>query len=300
MNYTTLFPKLLQRLPNIQEKDLCYNYQKSNNYNKNNLNVYLPQGKKLLLWFLKYDNNHYSILVEINEKNKNIEKCYFQYSCFKEELTSGCGTILWCTKIDHEISLNKILYYMGKQYTKKYVLEHINDMKYMLTHSIKNIKSPSFVQFKLPIVSSNKNYIFQASSLNYTVYSIITQNNYNIPLHGFIANFQVHVEDHLKDMYTLYILNNQNELEFYQYAFINDFKTSSFMKNIFRIKHKNYKEIEFEDVKQSDDDVTECEKHMILSCLYIPDMKKWKPYKVSYKKYIDLIKKIKFIENKKY
>ena len=30
MNYTTLFPKLLQRLPDVQEKDLCYNYQKSN------------------------------------------------------------------------------------------------------------------------------------------------------------------------------------------------------------------------------------------------------------------------------
>ena len=63
---------------------------------------------------------------------------------------------------------------------------------------------------------------------------------------------------------------------------------------------ENGEEIEFEDVKQSDDDVTECEKHMILSCLYITDMKKWKPYKVSYKKYIDSIKKIKFIENKKY
>lgn len=298
MNYTTLFPNLIKISPEIKSSDLCYNYQKSNNYNKN-LNIYLPQGKKLVLWFLKYDNKPYSILMEINEQNNKIEKCYFQYTCFKEELTNGCGTLLWCTKIENELSLNKIIYYMGEKYKKKLILENLNDIKYMLDNYTKNINNSEFIQFKIPIISSNKNFINEASCLNYNVYSIISQNNYIIPFHNYMCNFSVSVIDHLKDIYSLSCINN-DELEIYCNAFINDFKTSRFLKDVFKIKNKDYTEIEF-----SDNDSDDCSQDIIyddkiITCIFIPDLKKWKPYKTSYKKYIDNYKKIKYIENKKY
>ena len=298
MNYTTLFPNLIKLSPEIKSDDLCYNYQKSNNYNKN-LNVYLPQGKKLILWFLKYDNKPYSILMEINEKNNKIEKCYFQYTCFKEELTNGCGTLLWCTKIDNELSLNKIIYYMGEKYKKKLILDNLNDIKYMLDNYTKNIKNSEFIQFKIPIISSNKNFVNEASCLNYNVYSIISQNNFIIPFHNFMCNFSVTVIDHLKDIYGLSCINH-DKLEFYSNAFINDFKTSRFLKELFKIKNKNYTEIEFSDNEEEDNIDDDNYEDIIISCIYIPDLKKWKPYKKCYKKYIDNYKKIKYIENKKY
>ena len=50
MNYSTLFPEMVKSLPKFEEKDMCYHYQQKNNDNKN-MKVYIPSGKKILLWF---------------------------------------------------------------------------------------------------------------------------------------------------------------------------------------------------------------------------------------------------------
>ena len=250
MNYTTLFPNLLQRLPKIDFKDVCYNYQKSNNYNKTT-KIYLPAGKKLLLWFLKYKKQTYSILIEVNERENKMNKCSFQYLSFKPELTNGCGTIFWCTKINNELSLNKIIYYMGNKYKKQLILDNINDIKYLLENYINNIKHSTLLQLKIPIISNFQNYIYEASCLNYNVYQILTSNNYTINMNSYLANFKVVVVNHLKDIYELHCYNHDNELIKYNGAFINDIKTSQFLKNIFNIKHNHYKEIELSDDEDS-------------------------------------------------
>ena len=81
-------------------------------------------------------------------------------------------------------------------------------------------------------------------------------------------------------------------------AYVNDLKTSVFLKKLFQPSQKNYQNIEFSD------DEGEHEKRVAhtsfrISCVYLPRQKAWKPYKIVRGR-IDFVSKIKFIENKKY
>ena len=126
MNYSTLFPEMLKQVPRIKREDMCYHYQYQDNDN-NHTKLYIPSGKRLLLWFLNFNEKNYSVILEFNDKTEKIEQCYFQYMSFKPELTEGCGTLLWCTKINKQFCLNKIIYWMGNKYTKyKYTVRLIH------------------------------------------------------------------------------------------------------------------------------------------------------------------------------
>ena len=61
MNYTNLFPEMLKQLPVVRKQDVCYHYQRRENHNNDNnknnkLKLFLPYGKKMLLWFVNYDS----------------------------------------------------------------------------------------------------------------------------------------------------------------------------------------------------------------------------------------------------
>ena len=172
MNYDTLFPQILKKIPTIKEKDLCYHYQKQNNDNKK-IHIFCPQGKKMLLWFLTFNEKKYSILLEYDIHKKKIYKCYFQYLSFKPELTNNSGTLIYCTKFQNEVCLQKIVYLMGKKYEKQNVSEHMYELKYILENYIHQLYQPHFISLKLPIMTNSDNLILQVSGLPYSVYSIM-------------------------------------------------------------------------------------------------------------------------------
>jgi hypothetical protein len=292
MNYSTLFPNILKKMPDIKDKDLCYNYEKNNT-----LKLYMPSGKKMILWFIKHDNKLYSLLIDM-EHNKRV---YFKYIPFKCELTNGCGSIFWVTQIKNQLCLNKILYLYGNKYEKKRIIEHMNEIKYILDDKINyNSNTNLFMELKMPVMSNDKNYIYVACSLTYAVYNILTTNNYSISLKEYSAVFDIICLDYKKDNYKLYI----NDKE-YCSAFVNDMKTSHFLKEIFKTPYKNYKKIELSDDENDENDENEeNEKNNEINkrvlCVYIPNLCKWKPIKEVKYKNIDNIKRIKYIENKKY
>ena len=127
--------------------------------------------------------------------------------------------------------------------------------------------------------------------------------NYQIILHGFCANFQLRCEDVKKGIFTLQVKNKQNELVSYGSACVNDIKTTYLCRSIFLRKTKTYLSIEYSDDESDESDESECENvkrnEVTMMCVFIPSLKKWKPYKKTYK-HVDTIQKIKFIENKKY
>ena len=77
----------------------------------------------------------------------------------------------------------------------------------------------------------------------------------------------------LEDVYNLHCLNENNENTFYSTALVNDFKTSHFLKKLFYKYKKNYKDIEFSDIEEEENT-----NDLYVSCLYIQEFKKWKPY----------------------
>ena len=50
-------------MPSINNNDICYHYQRNNNDNKKT-HIFIPQGKQMILWFVKYNKQNYSILLE--------------------------------------------------------------------------------------------------------------------------------------------------------------------------------------------------------------------------------------------
>jgi hypothetical protein len=129
---------------------------------------------------------------------------------------------------------------------------------------------------------SNSKVILECSNLPYQVYGIlqIDQNRPKlITLHYLFGHFNIK-KDSLEDVYNLYSLNEKKELVLYSTALVNDFKTSHFLKKLFRIK-TTYKNIEFSDEENENKNDSNIEPHSYdkyVSCIYIHEFKKWKPY----------------------
>ena len=296
MNYSTLFPEMLKTVPRLKKEDMCYHYQRQDNDN-NHTKIYLPSGKRLVLWFLRFKGKYYSILLEFDEKKEQIHQCYFQYLSFKKELTNGCGTLIWCTKINRQFCLNKIIYWMGKKYTKPKCFSHMDDLKYMLENYIHSMSYGTFFTLRLPIMGRGSNVLFEAYSLPYDVYCVMSSTNYQLRLKEFMAIFRLEEIDAHKDIYQLSCLHKDENTCVYGNAFVNDLKTSVFLKQLFLPRQKNYNTIEYSDDEK--ETVNDKKRSHVIQCVYLPKQNKWKPYRRSRSK-IDYVSKIKFIENKKY
>tara|TARA_Y100000389_G_scaffold148056_1_gene147072 strand:- start:1043 stop:1981 length:939 start_codon:yes stop_codon:yes gene_type:complete len=303
MNYSILFKNILKIIPPINKTDFLYNYQRNNYKEKNdkNTNVYMPSGKKMILWFLKYDNNYYSLLLEV-DNNIKITKCHFQYLSFKEILTNGCGTLLWVTKLNNQLSLNKIIYYQGEKYKKNLIKYNMYDIKYLLEQYIYNIRNSIFIQLKIPYISNNEDYLHEISVLHYNVYSVINfSNNYNYFIKPITSVFKLIEINSNNDIYHLYCKKNNN-IVYYDTALVNDTNTSNNIKNNLNIKYKNYIDVEYSDDESCEDKLNKeynsnndevSYKSALYNCIYIPKKNKWKPYKkADYKAYIDNIEDI--------
>jgi hypothetical protein len=260
--------KLIPLFPKINK----INYDVTNHLTKN-MCLFIPKGPKLFAWFTYYNNQ--CICVFYNPDQSQI---FTNYVCFKEELT---GTILYGTLIDNQFVCETIHLYKNESIGGNF-LSKLNIIKEILQFYIKDSDLPS-ISFKLPQMSNSK-VILECSNLPYQVYGILqidSRPKIAILSHLF-GHFQIK-KDSLEDVYNLYALNEKNELTLYSTALVNDFKTSHFLKKLFRIK-TTYKNVEFSD---SDEDETNVpkdiltikqEREIYVSCIYIHEFKKWKPY----------------------
>ena len=228
--------------------------------------LFIPKGPKLFAWFTYYNNQSICLFY-----NQDQAKIFTKYVCFKEELS--LGTILYGTLVDNNFVCETIHLYKNESVGGNYV-NRLNIMKELLKFSIKDSHLES-ISFKLPQMTSTK-ILLECSNLPYQVYGILQIDNRPkmIILHHLFGHFGIK-KDSLEDVYNLYSLNENNELVLYSTALVNDFKTNHFLKKIFNIK-KTYKNIEFSD----DEDIieNENEKDICVSCIYIHEFKKWKPY----------------------
>ena len=283
--------KLIPLFPKINK----INYDVINHLNPKNTCLFIPKGPKLFAWFTYYNNK--SICIFYNQD----QKIFTKYVSFKEELS--LGTILYGTLIDNHFVCETIHLYKNEIVGGNY-LTKLNLMKDILKCDIRDSEFEHQVSFKLPQMSNSK-VLLECSNLPYNVYGILQIDNRPkmIILSHLFGHFHIKKDESLEDVYNLFTLN-ENKYVFYSTALVNDFKTSHFLKKLFRIK-TTYKNIEFENEdletngsnwSNSSNELKDL-KDIFVSCIYIHEFKKWKPY-ISKQGEIDSTKTIVFKEKK--
>ena len=270
--------KLIQFFPKIN----LIQYDLTSHLTKTGTCLFIPKGPKLFAWFTYYNNQ--SICLFYNQEQNKI---FTKYCSYKEELS--LGTIVYGTLVDNYFVCESIYLYKNQTIGGNF-MNRLNILKDLLKFSIKDTDIQNSISFKLPQMSNqtniNSKVLLECSNLPYQVYGIlqIDQNRPKIiVLHHLFGHFNIK-KDSLEDVYNLYTLNEKKESVIYSTALVNDFKTSNFLKKLFRIK-TTYKNIECSDEENDnlkDSDLSLETSHMDIeknvSCIYIHEFKKWKPY----------------------
>lgn len=293
MNYSVLYPKVLNNLPEFNKDDLFLNPIQETS----KINVYVPYGRKHVLWITKLNQEKYCFLIELHQNKPKSVK--FKYASFKDELTTGKGTLIYGTLVNNnEFCCEKIIYNNGIKDKNKSFMINLDNMKLMIEYYFKNIDVEYFLKIKLPYINQGINPILDASNLAYRVYQIKQNNNHYINMLNVSCVFRIEPEDIIKDVYELYYYDS-NQYKKYDNALVNDFKTSCLLNKYFNKKLKNYKNIEYSDDENEEENLQPTIKEFgIISCVYIPHIKKWKPYYFVNNTNISNYKDIKNIENK--
>ena len=316
--------EIIKKIPKI---NIFNDINKCKNINEKGVKVYIPYGKKYLAWFTKYDGKCCCILIKYikqYDKEKGCNKFTMTnprlvFSCFKDILTLGIGTIFYGTIYDNtNFIIEQTPYLKGEQNNINNFYDNIDFSKNVISDYIKNVDLNNIkinnINFYLPTMSYSRQPFLESSTINYMTYQIVDSNSKYIILHNMILDFKV-TNTQQNDVYNLYT-NDNNKTVFFDTAFINDFKTSHIMNMKFKekkgkFKYRNYIDNEMSDYE--DDEVPYItideknnndifvEKELTISCLYIPEKNKWKPYKFDKNIGISATKeKIRNIINKKY
>lgn len=271
----------------------------------------IPNGNKCFAWFTTYKRDNVCFIVDINTKNIRSVVCSFHNSL-------SCGTIFYGTLFKYKNSqcfcMEDIYFYKGYECIKKSYLDKLSLFKKILSTEItQTALNSQFVIFGLPLIMQDfRSLLREIEILPYKItqikfYSsrlthsgnIYTMNYYKSSsnksslmsqntLHLSNAIFKI-TPDIQNDIYNLFLYKNGHE-EFYDIAFIPDYKTSVMMNNLFR----NIKENKNLDALEESDDEDEFEnenndKYVYLDrsfkmhCEYNPKFKKWIPISLANK-----------------
>lgn len=287
----TNFPRIKLSYENILHKKVF----------KFDLLLAVPEGIKCFVWFTT--ENNLNVCYSLELLDNTITKIKREYVCFNSELVFG--TIMLGTKFKYNntifFTIENIYYYKG---TSVYNLKYKNKLKLLRTVFTRDIKQESynkfFVIFGLPMMKTSYvdmmkeievlpykiKYIqyqnFENTNINDVILTLYKKKYYNEYVNAKInKRFIFNVKPDLQyDIYHLYIENN----EYYDFAYIPDFKTSVMMNAIFR----NIKENRNLDLLEESDNEDEFEddnidkfvflnKECKMECIYNEKFKKWAP-----------------------
>ena len=129
--------------------------------------------------------------------------------------------------------------------------------------------------------------ILEISNFNYEVYGILQldQSSTMFKMSQLFGYFKIKKKNEIYELY--------HSEYYHSNAYVNTLKCSDFLKSLFNIK-KNYKNIEYSDSEEDIEEDINKEEYVI--CLYIPCLKKWKPYSYNKSKKLDTNERIKKIE----
>jgi hypothetical protein len=288
----TKFPRIKLSYENILHKKVF----------KFDLLIAIPEGIKCFVWFTNENNVNVCYTLELMDGA--ITKLKREYACFNSELVFG--TIMFGTKFKSNntifFTIENIYYYKG---TSVYNLKYKNKLKLLRSIFATDIKQAGynnlFVIFGVPMMkTSYVDMMKEIDALPYKIKYIQYQNFENTNVNDVILTLykKKHYIEYAKitkrfifnvkpdmqyDIYHLYIENQ----EYYDVAYIPDFKTSVLMNSIFR----NIKENRNLDLLEESDNEDEFEddnidkyvflnKECKMECIYNDKFKRWAPIKV--------------------
>jgi hypothetical protein len=290
-------------LKNFPKFELCYEKMTHKKVFDSSAILAIPEGNKGFAWFTNYKNNNVCFLLNINE-NKQIIDVKQLTSSFIDKLS--LGTIFYGTSIKNTpnyFCVEDIYYYAGKSLYNYSYYSKLEKLKDIFKNEISQIAlTNKFTIFGLPLISDDFQLMLKhIQSLPYHISEIkfrffenekskkILYMKYFKPgsqkkenQSKKIAIFKI-TPDIDPDIYHLFIYNNSKE-EYYDMAFIPDYKTSVMMNKLFR----NIKENENLDAIEESDDEEEFEdnredKYVYLDkcfkmiCEYNNKFKRWVP-----------------------
>jgi hypothetical protein len=292
---------VLQKFPRFE---LCYEIITHKKVLDTNAVLAIPEGKKCFAWFTSYKNNNVCFLLEINE-NKNIVGIQIINTTFKDNLS--LGTIFYGTSFKHKSNnyfcVEDMYYYIGKSCNGLTYISKLEKLKEIFKNEISQIAvNNQFTIFGLPLILNNLQLMFkEIPLLPYKVNEIKFRffDNKNAKKIMVMKYFKpgtqrqeinVRKETVFKitadiepDIYNLFLDKNGIE-EYYDIAFIPDYKTSVMMNKLFRNIKENDNldaieesdnEEEFEDSRE--DKYVYLDRAFKMKCEYNNKFKRWVP-----------------------
>jgi hypothetical protein len=267
----------------------------------------IPEGEKMFAWFTCYKNNNVCFILKLNNNRKIVEVNKIQTS-FDDSLALGTifyGTIFQQNKTSC-FCIEDIYYYKGKNINTTPFLNKLNTLKHILEFELSQIAlSNKHIIFGLPLIATDFNLMLKEIQLlpykiNQIKYRFTDKSNsrkilfmnYYKPGSQYSnknesyqltkAVFKI-TADIEPDIYNLFILKNGVE-EYYDTAFIADYKTSVKMNQLFRKIKENdnldaIEESDDEDEFENNDDdkFVYLDKSYNMLCEYNHKFKRWCP-----------------------
>jgi hypothetical protein len=326
---------ILKNFPNVE---LSYETNVNKKVYGADIILAIPEGKKCFAWFTDYKENNVCFLFELGD-NKKITNVTIVQTSFADTLSYG--TIFYGTLFKYDniscFSVEDLLYYRGTN------CSHISNYDKFLTigkickkEINQNVTHNKFLLFGLPLYVGGTSFNQLLNEIEVLPYKIKTiqfrflyassgekskkffNMNYYKPgsnyknINGNInylekAVFRI-VPDIQNDIYQLYTYNTINgngiQYDYYDIAFIPDYKTSVFMNRLFR----KIKENENLDALEESDDEEEFESDKVdkfvyldktfhMNCVYNYKFKKWTPVSIA-AKHEKVITKKQLLSNK--
>jgi hypothetical protein len=292
---------VLQKFPRFE---LCYEIMTHKKVLGSSAILAIPEGKKCFAWFTNYKNENVCFLLEINE-NKNIVDIRIINTNFKDNLS--LGTIFYGTSFKHKSNnyfcVEDMYYYTGKPCHNLTYLSKLENLGEIFKNEISQIAvNNKFTIFGLPLIVNDLQLMlkeiqllpYKVSEIKFRFFE--NKNSKKIMVMKYFkpgtqrqdmnsrkeSIFKI-TADIEPDIYNLFFDKNGVE-EYYDIAFIPDYKTSVMMNKLFRNIKENDNldaieesdnEEEFEDSRE--DKYVYLDRSFKMKCEYNNKFKRWVP-----------------------
>jgi hypothetical protein len=303
-------PAILNDFPNFE---LSYETMAHKKVYNSDVILAIPEGNKCFAWFTSYKKDNVCFVLEIGQ-DKRITNIQIFITSFTDSL--ALGSIFYGTFFSSQQNNSKcfciedIYYYKGKNISNKNFLEKLYFIKDIFANVISQMAlTDKYLIFGVPLMNNNFNNLLKEIELLPYKIGKIQFRFFNDKKIQFIKYYKPRINvsskdlqlnmltnaifkitpDVQNDIYNLYVYNNGKE-DFYDVAFIPDFKTSVMMNSLFR----NIKENNNLDALEESDDENEFENERIdkyvfldrsykMHCEYNFKFKKWIPISLAKK-----------------
>lgn len=278
--------EIINNLPHIE---LFYEqtYKKVLNYS---IFMIIPKGQKCFVWF----KNNSCIVINLNissiENNKKIytiSNTYLKNNNFNHAIGEGNGTILYGTLFNNNyFAIEDIFYYKNRLLNSDF-LNKLNLINVMLKHDI-YLSQSNNILLGVPKICTNNNQLnnisYEIDEIKYILNDKFLYLKYNLKIqpeneHKNKKVFQIKATQK-SDIYNLYEYNETtNNYEFYDVAFIPNYKTSVMMNKLFK-NLKDHSNLDYLEESDDEDNIIDYNLSHDIECYYNFKFNKWVPSKL--------------------